>query len=697
MLRNIIVFTAILCLVLIGISTAQTASIEIRDKSNPEDFSAGELRFIVSLNTTLAYDAYYSFTTSDGTAKSGLNDYKAYTNQQVKIPAGATIRHAVVEIYDDEMYEPDETFTVTIHDAYIDDGQNTPLTITTNTATGTIVNDDGLPTIEIQDKSQVENFAVGLLRFPVELSAASYYDIYFEFETIDNTAKSPQDYAATSQVVMIKGDKNRIYGHAVIPMVDDLIEEYDETMYVQLLSAWIDDGSSTPITISDDMGKGTIIDNDAEYMVDLCSNIDSDRNVGLAPVLAKFNSIKEMAAQKWWMDLDVRSNWPMPDWIYWYVDPPTGKDDYGIRMAGPVSDHKFPNFIDVYEPGGLGHLVVKEASPAPKWGWDNAVDGDTYWWNGTAMVGKDETGKAWATFEFSDQGTRTINTLRLMTDTGIDKLGLQASAIKVFVSTDGETFTQVLEAEKTNNRSTPCEMNDDWMTWEIDPVEAKYIKLVICEPNHQTWVAVGEFEVWFDATLPDPDQCSLAMENGQATLMLKDAEGNPLTGLTDHDIKIYNFLVEPDYHGTTKAMMATNLMEGSEAGTYTADLAGWGEVKASVFGVVIEPDGAGAGGDGAAQELAEAQAVPTDFALLPNFPNPFNPETTIRYQLSESEHVILTIYDIQGREIATLVDESLQAGEYSVTWNAMDRPSGMYFYRIIAGEFQSVQRMTLLK
>jgi hypothetical protein len=87
------------------------------------------------LSSTSTYDVYYSFTTNDGTAESGANDYTAFINQQVRIPAGATIRHAVVPVNNDNMYEPDETFTVQIHNAYLDDISNTALTITNNTAT----------------------------------------------------------------------------------------------------------------------------------------------------------------------------------------------------------------------------------------------------------------------------------------------------------------------------------------------------------------------------------------------------------------------------------------------------------------------------------------------------------------------------------------------------------------------------------
>jgi hypothetical protein len=178
-------------------------------------------------------------------------------------------------------------------------------------------------------------------------------------------------------------------------------------------------------------------------------NIDSDRNVGLAPLVTTFHSLKQMSIYRWWFG--GTSDWTSPDWVYWHWEPPCGKPFYTPRLGGPVSDNKFVDFIRVYEPGGPGHLKVKEASPAPKLGWDNAIDGDTYWYNGTDSVGKDETGNAWAIFEFTDEGTRSITKIRMMNDTGIGKLENQATAFKMMVSTDGETFTQVLEAEKTNN------------------------------------------------------------------------------------------------------------------------------------------------------------------------------------------------------------------------------------------------------
>ncbi|MDI6883219.1 MAG: S8 family serine peptidase [Patescibacteria group bacterium] len=87
------------------------------------------------------------------------------------------------------------------------------------------------------------------------------------------------------------------------------------------------------------------------------------------------------------------------------------------------------------------------------------------------------------------------------------------------------------------------------------------------------------------------------------------------------------------------------------------------------------------------------------FSLSQNFPNPFNPETTIRYQLSQATQVTLKVYNLLGEEVATLEDEKKPAGSYKVHWNANDLsiPSGIYFYKLTAGDFTEVKKMTLVK
>ncbi len=85
------------------------------------------------------------------------------------------------------------------------------------------------------------------------------------------------------------------------------------------------------------------------------------------------------------------------------------------------------------------------------------------------------------------------------------------------------------------------------------------------------------------------------------------------------------------------------------------------------------------------------------FALHECYPNPFNPATIISYQLPAKNRVSLRIYDLQGREVANLLEREQSAGSHSVTWDASNFPSGVYFARLTAGEFVRTRRMLLLK
>jgi hypothetical protein len=85
------------------------------------------------------------------------------------------------------------------------------------------------------------------------------------------------------------------------------------------------------------------------------------------------------------------------------------------------------------------------------------------------------------------------------------------------------------------------------------------------------------------------------------------------------------------------------------------------------------------------------------YALEQNYPNPFNPNTTINYQLPKSGLVTIKVYDMLGREIQTLVNENKPAGSYNVSFNASKLSTGVYIYRIVAGDYVASKKMTLLK
>lgn len=89
--------------------------------------------------------------------------------------------------------------------------------------------------------------------------------------------------------------------------------------------------------------------------------------------------------------------------------------------------------------------------------------------------------------------------------------------------------------------------------------------------------------------------------------------------------------------------------------------------------------------------------IPKTFSLSQNYPNPFNPNTTIKFDLPVSGLIKLSVYDILGREIETLINEDLKAGTYLVNWNASNYPSGIYFYRIETRDFTETKKMILIK
>jgi Subtilase family/Secretion system C-terminal sorting domain len=90
-------------------------------------------------------------------------------------------------------------------------------------------------------------------------------------------------------------------------------------------------------------------------------------------------------------------------------------------------------------------------------------------------------------------------------------------------------------------------------------------------------------------------------------------------------------------------------------------------------------------------------SIPETFSLSQNYPNPFNPSTKINYELPKSNFVLLKIYNVLGKEVATLVNEKQNAGAYSVEFNGSNLSSGIYFYKIQSGEFSDVKRMVLIK
>ncbi len=89
--------------------------------------------------------------------------------------------------------------------------------------------------------------------------------------------------------------------------------------------------------------------------------------------------------------------------------------------------------------------------------------------------------------------------------------------------------------------------------------------------------------------------------------------------------------------------------------------------------------------------------VPSEFNLFQNYPNPFNASTKFKIQISKLSDVKVTVFDILGREVETIVNEQLNAGTYEVEWDALSCPAGTYFYKLQAGDFMGSRKMVLIK
>ena len=93
----------------------------------------------------------------------------------------------------------------------------------------------------------------------------------------------------------------------------------------------------------------------------------------------------------------------------------------------------------------------------------------------------------------------------------------------------------------------------------------------------------------------------------------------------------------------------------------------------------------------------DMQPVPATYILEQNYPNPFNPGTTIRFSIPQAQIVRITVFDIQGQEIQTIVNDKMTEGKHSIVWDASGLSSGIYFYRLQAGSFTTTKKMLLLR
>jgi len=191
-------------------------------------------------------------------------------------------------------------------------------------------------------------------------------------------------------------------------------------------------------------------------------------------------------------------------------------------------------------------------------------------------------------------------------------------------------------------------------------------------------IPVLYFEI--NTTLPDTAAFTAMVSIKNTQAMLDSANVTDETTL-----KLFRF----DAGGGVWTQLVTVVNTSANTATATtSSFSVWGLGSATPTGIEMEN---------------EAKALPNSFALHHARPNPFNPSTTIAYEVPEQTHITLTIYNLLGQEVVRLVDQVQAAGRYEVVWNGINTrgagvASGIYLYRITSGSgYNETKRMTLLK
>ena len=189
--------------------------------------------------------------------------------------------------------------------------------------------------------------------------------------------------------------------------------------------------------------------------------------------------------------------------------------------------------------------------------------------------------------------------------------------------------------------------------------------------------------------------------------ILKSADGGATWAYVDSvNTDLYDIQFSATQPGTGIAVGAKYVMKTINSGQSWTNIIDTAVVKANLFSCAIDPAGNMwlGGTTSIAYTTANITAVhpasagaPSGFALEQNYPNPFNPSTQIRFSVPASQFVTLKVFDLLGREVASLVNEVVKAGTYTAEWNPAGVSSGVYFYRVQAGTFSASKKLILQK
>ncbi|MFB6286498.1 MAG: T9SS type A sorting domain-containing protein [Candidatus Bipolaricaulia bacterium] len=274
-----------------------------------------------------------------------------------------------------------------------------------------------------------------------------------------------------------------------------------------------------------------------------------------------------------------------------------------------------------------------------------------------------------------------------------------AATLSIYLGTDNPGTPNVDESSPTAAQMFAADFNDNG---NVNPFDASLILQEALGLNSGA-VATASAK-------------SSASAQGSVRLKGMDRKDNTATipvVLSDGASGVQSVAVEVkiDPSIASVANVSTNLPEGWIAdhsvqdGTITVGMAGTEAIGGGQIGKIqlkmsgdasVEPEGQFQLNAGAKQSLA-VDVAPDKFALNGNYPNPVESSTTIEYSLKKDVHVEISVYDALGRKVSTVVDEQKSAGRFEATLDAGTLSSGVYFYRIQAGDFTATKKMTVIR
>jgi len=238
-----------------------------------------------------------------------------------------------------------------------------------------------------------------------------------------------------------------------------------------------------------------------------------------------------------------------------------------------------------------------------------------------------------------------------------------------------QTWTITAELGQTVHESVELDIPDNWVTY----VAACPVDLQIIDPNGfviDTANSAGDNWIYYHDDINNDGEIDHIID------IADPIEGNYTINVIPHDTasEYDSFSVYIETESSIDTLVDNQLIGNNELFSYDHTLDS--PLDAS--------------------ENGNTDNIPTDFMLNQNYPNPFNPSTTIEYSLPTRSNVNISVYNILGRKVTTLINKNQTAGNHSVTWNGANNQnqqvsSGIYFYRIETNDFTTTKKMTLLK